>query len=463
MPEILVVDDEESICWGLEKLGRSMGCEVRTAASAEEALRLAAESPPDLLVVDVRLPGMDGLSALDEFRRVAESAPAIVMTAFGALEVAVEAVNRGALDYVLKPFDLQEMRGALERGLRLNDGTRLPPATPPGGMVGESAVMQAFFKRIALAAASNANVLLTGESGAGKELAARAIHQHSACADQPFVAVNVAALNPAVVEAELFGHTAGAFTGAQRERPGLLVQADGGTLFLDEVAEIDAALQTKLLRAIEQGEVLPVGADQPVATQFRVVAATHQDLSSRIRAGQFRHDLFYRLCVFEVRVPPLRERPGDIPLLAAHFASAASERPLSFSPEALQMLTSREWPGNVRELRNAVEHAAVLARSGIVLPEHLPPARRLEAGPGDDTLAALTAAATARARQLLHEADSSEAVYEQLLCEFEAPVLREALAQNGGEYAPAARALGIHRTTLRRKLDGASEPGGDES
>ncbi|MEQ8847333.1 sigma-54 dependent transcriptional regulator [Botrimarina sp.] len=459
MPEILIVDDEESICWGLEKLGRSMGCGVRTAASAEEGLRMAAESPPDLLVIDVRLPGVDGLSALDEFRRLTDSAPAIVMTAFGALEVAVEAIHRGAFEYVLKPFDLQEMRAAMQRGLSLKGAVRLPDAPPPGGMVGESAVMQTLFKRIALAAASDANVLLTGESGVGKELAARAIHEHGARSAGPFVAVNAAALSPSVVESELFGHVEGAFTGANRPRPGLMVQADGGTLFLDEVAEIDAALQTKLLRAIEQGEVLPVGADRPAPTRFRVVAATHQDLPARIASGEFRRDLYYRLCVFEVRVPPLRERVDDIPLLAAHFATRASRRPLSFSPEAIDALRSRQWPGNVRELRNAVEHAAVLARWGVVLPEHLPSAKRLEPADGPTGLGAAVAA---RARQMLAAGDSAGRVYERLLREFEGPVLREALAHHDGEYAPAARTLGIHRTTLRRKLDGEQSPGSSD-
>ncbi|MEM9656735.1 MAG: sigma-54 dependent transcriptional regulator [Planctomycetota bacterium] len=453
MPRMLVVDDEESICWGLAKLGRSMGCDVITAASAEEGMRCAAESPPDVLVIDVRLPGIDGLSALPEFRRLIGSAPAIVMTAFGALEVAVEAVNQGAFEYVLKPFDLQEMRMVVERALALPTLSRQPSSSPREGMVGESAAMQLLFKQIALAAASDANVVLIGESGVGKELAARAIHEHSGRSDEPFVAVNVAALSTTVVESELFGHVEGAFTGANKERAGLLVRANGGTLYLDEVAEIEPALQTKLLRAIEQGEVLPVGADRPVKTTFRVVATTHRDLASRIRSGDFRHDLFYRLCVFEIRLPPLRDRVGDISLLATHFAERASERPLSFADSALEALQTRSWPGNVRELRNAVEHAAVLARTGTILPNHLPPSGPAPETGEADPVPALADAAVASVRRLLAKPELEGKVYELLLREFEEPVLREALASFAGEFAPAARALGIHRTTLRRKLD----------
>jgi two-component system nitrogen regulation response regulator GlnG len=288
----LVVDDEPAICWGLSRLGETLGHDVTVASSAEHGLQIAAGQRPDLLVLDVRLPGIDGLSAMKSFRAVLAEAPIIVITAFGDLATAVKAVGQGAFEYVLKPFDLQEIRAAIERALHA-----APPhavtrtAVGVDGMLGRSPAMQAVFKRIALAAASDAAVLLTGESGVGKELAAQAIHRHSARGGGPFVAVNMAALSPALAEAELFGHVAGAFTGAQQARKGLLVQADEGTLFIDEVADIPPAVQVKLLRALDQGEVLPVGADQPIESRFRVVSATHQDLHQKVGAGGFRHDL----------------------------------------------------------------------------------------------------------------------------------------------------------------------------
>ncbi|WP_231953970.1 sigma-54-dependent transcriptional regulator [Pirellulimonas nuda] len=322
MANILVVDDEQSICWGLEKLGQSLGHEVRVAPSAERGLALAAESPPDLLALDVRLPGMDGLTAMGRFREIIGDVPIIVMTAFGDLQTAVRAVGSGAQEYVLKPFDLHEIRSAFERALRVAPLAAARPepgldeSEPTDGMVGRSPVMHAMFKRIALAAASRANVLLSGESGVGKELAAQAIHRHSPRRDGPFVAVNVAALNPTLAESELFGHVDGAFTGASRTRQGLLARADGGTLFLDEVADIPLDLQVKLLRAIELGEATPVGSDRPVKADFRVVSATHQDLAGCVRAGAFRHDLYFRICAFEICLPALRDRIDDIPLLA---------------------------------------------------------------------------------------------------------------------------------------------------
>jgi DNA-binding NtrC family response regulator len=451
---ILVIDDEASICWGLERLGKSMGHEVRVASSAEQGLELVDAYAPDLLVLDVRLPGMDGLSAMKLFRQRLANAPIVIMTAFGDLTTAVTAVEQGAFEYVLKPFDLQEIRTAIERAMRASpQSTKSGKLT--GGMLGQSSAMQSVFKRIALAAASDAEVLLSGESGVGKELAAAAIHKHSSRRDSPFVAVNIAALNPSLAEAELFGHVAGAFTGASQARKGLLVQADGGTLFFDEVADIPLPLQVKLLRALDQGEVLPVGADEPVKTRFRVVSASHQNLRKQVEAGAFRHDLFYRLCTFEVRLPALRERREDIPLLADAFAAHFNGGAASLAPETLDELQRRPWFGNVRELRNAVEHAVVLVRRGVVLPEHLPPALpnfQASTDDGSDT-ASLMRAVERLAATLLSDANLSGAVYERFLQQVEPPLFAAALTQAGRQCAPAARALGLHRTTLKKKLD----------
>ncbi len=456
MSKILVVDDEQAICWGIVKLGQSLGHSVETAASAEEGLRLARDLRPDLLVLDVRLPGMDGLTAMNEFRHCLGDAPMIIITAFGDLETAVKAVQGGAFEYVLKPFELREIRSVMERALHRVPRTD-PLAISNDGhqMVGSTPAMQTLFKRIALAADSDANVLVLGESGVGKELAARAVHQYSPRADKPFVAVNVAALSPHLAESELFGHVEGAFTGAAGERKGLLMQADEGTLFLDEVADIPLPLQVKLLRAIEQGEVLPVGSDTPVKTSFRVVAATHQDLLTRVRAGDFRQDLYFRLCAFEIAIPALRDRVEDIPLLACHFLSQFRSGALIFAEETFKELKQRPWHGNVRELRNAIEHACVVAREGAVLPRHLP-----EPQPCFDMAAdfgarqpQLTEASSLRATELLNDPTAFGTVYNRFLDEVERPLLDHAMKHFDNECAPAARALGMHRTTLKKKLE----------
>ncbi|MCC6492159.1 MAG: sigma-54-dependent Fis family transcriptional regulator [Pirellulales bacterium] len=457
MSRILAVDDEPAICWGLSRLGESLGHDVQVASSAEQGLAVAESWRPDLLVIDVRLPGVDGLSAMAQFRELIGAAPIIVITAFGDLRTAVRAVELGAFEYVLKPFDLQEIRAAIRRALDIAH----PQATaaevgPADGMLGRSPAMQAVFKRIALAAASDAAVMLSGESGVGKELAARAIHRHSPRREGPFVAVNIAALNPTLAEAELFGHVAGAFTGAVQARNGLLVEADGGALFIDEVADIPPPMQVKLLRALDSGEVLPVGADRPVASSFRVISATHRKLRRLVERGEFRHDLFYRLCTFDIALPPLRERPDDRPLLANAFAAQLAEQPVVLAEETLAELVARPWYGNVRELRKAVEHALVLARSGLVLPAHLPPplpnfaaAHRAE----DDCGGAVTDAVAVLAESLLQDPASRGAVYDRFLETVERPLLVSALSQSNQQCAPAARVLGLHRTTLKRKLD----------
>lgn len=460
MSKILVVDDEPSICWGLSRLAEGLGHQVEVASSAEQGLALAADFRPELIVLDVRLPGVDGLSAMKLFRRLNEQTPIIVMTAFGDLKTAVTAVEQGAFEYILKPFDLHEIRTAIERALR-----RVPAAAAAAaiaassagveGMLGCSPAMQIAFKRIALAAASEAAVLLRGESGVGKELAALAMHRHSPRAAGPFVAVNMAALSPNLAEAELFGHVEGAFTGATQTRRGLLAQANGGTLFIDEVAEIPLAIQVKLLRALDQGEVLPVGADKPVKTEFRVVSATHQDLHQLVDGGEFRHDLFYRLCTFEITLPPLRDRPQDIPLLANFFAGQFGDGRAVLAQETIDELLRRPWFGNVRELRKAVEHALVLARSGTVLPGHLPPPLPAFQIAGNTTTAEgrLKDAVTELAQALLKDPELNGDVYDRFLQAVEKPLLTTALSQAGNQCAPAARVLGLHRTTLKRKLD----------
>lgn len=458
MSKLLVVDDEPSICWGLSRLGRDLGHEVFSASSAEQALALAQRVAPDVIILDVRLPGIDGLQAMEKFQRIRSGTPIIVMTAYGDLETAVAAVRNGAFEYLVKPFDLEQVQRALERALAAPSlPLESPAAAHVGGMVGHSAAMQHVFKQIALVAASGINVLIHGESGTGKELAARAIHRYSTRAGGPFVAVNAAALSPSLAEAELFGHVRGAFTGAERDHTGLLVQADGGTLFLDEVAEIPLPVQVKLLRALEEREVVPVGGSQPRSTHFGLIAATHQDLAALVQAGRFRHDLYFRLCAFEFRIPPLRERPEDIRALAEHFLSlpALAQIRATISAAALEELVRRPWYGNARELRNAVEHAATLARGGPIGPEHLPSARPQPWPTTAETSAAefVRDAVQRWVRDQLARDREPHEFYDQFLRLVEPPLLTAVLERHHFQCAAAARTLGMHRTTLRRKLD----------
>ncbi len=461
MAHLLVVDDEQSICWGLSRLGRQMGCTVAVAACAEDAFVMAQDKAPDAVVLDVRLPGMDGLTALDRFREEFAQVPVIVITAYGELATAVRAVRNGAFDYLTKPFDLKVAERAIERALKAPKpgGQSLPPATLTQGepLIGSSPPMQEVFKKIALVAPSEACVHLRGESGTGKELVARAIHRFSRRSEGPFVAVNAASLTPSLAESELFGHARGAFTGAAQPHKGLLERAHGGTIFFDEVADIPPDLQVKLLRVLEHGEILPVGADRPVQSDFRVISATHQNLAQRVVEDSFRHDLYYRLITFEIELPPLRERGDDVFVLAERFLdmlSAQSDIPRpTLSEEVRTELKNRPWYGNVRELRNAVEHAMILARGGHILSEHLPPSASSTTDSDAVGKEALVALIRQWADLELQLPDRAGDLYERLLKLVEPPLLKAVMEQCHGQCAAAARELGLHRTTLRKKLD----------
>jgi two-component system nitrogen regulation response regulator GlnG len=458
LKHILIVDDEEAVCWALERALTREGHRAAVASSAEDAFALAARQHFDAVLLDVRLPGMDGLSALARLRELTGDAPVIVVTAFGNLSTAVKAVEGGAFDYLAKPFDLGQALDAVARALQrrspqpagADNGAAAPG--PPEEIVGTSPAMQTVFKRIALVAPRDASVLITGESGTGKELVARAVHRHSPRRDRPFLPVHVAALNPNLVESELFGHVKGAFTGAALARPGLLALADGGTVFLDELADIPLPVQVKLLRVLEHGEVLPVGANQPQPLAIRILAATHQDLSRRVAEGHFRHDLFFRLNVFQVHLPALRERIEDVPILADHFLRRYEPAALPLLPETVRFLQSLPWLGNVRELRNALEHAAIVARGGPLLPEHFP---TFAVGPGATTPAEQLAAAV---RQWLAErmkaagAEAPAELYADLLRGIEPPLFDEVMRRVQGNRWVAAKWLGLNRATVRKKL-----------
>lgn len=463
MASLLIVDDEPSICWGLDKLARQMGHTAIVASSAEEALAAIASTRPDAVLLDVRLPGMDGLSAIDRFRQRLGDVPIVIMTAYGELPVAVEAVRKGAVEYLVKPFELPVAERAIRRALEAAVASA-PPAGPPGSpdadphsesLIGSSRAMQEVFKRIAMVAPTAACVHLRGESGTGKELVGRAIHRYSRRSQGPFLAVNVAALSPSLAESELFGHVRGAFTGAEQAHPGLFQRAHGGTLFVDEVADIPLPLQVKLLRVLEYGEVLPVGGTRPVQCDFRVITATHQNLAARVSEGAFRHDLYFRLVTFEIEIPPLRERREDIDLLAQHFLDRLAmrngcPRPV-LAQETLRALETRPWWGNVRELRNALEHAMILARGGPLLPEHLPPPMPTT-HEGVDCNAMLASLVRTWTEAQLQRDPQAADLYHRLISLVERPLLETVLARHHGQYAAAARQLGLHRITLKRKV-----------
>ncbi len=466
MAYLLIVDDEPTICWGLTKLAQRLGHRVATAGTAEQALELVSPDRPDAVLLDVRLPGMDGLQAMTQLHRRLGSVPVVIMTAYGDLGTAVEAVRNGAFEYLVKPFDLELAERVIRRALEVPEpaiGTlpatqEVGPSTAPleGQLVGRSPAMQEVFKRIALVAPTTACVHLCGESGTGKELVARAMHRYSQRSGGPFVAVNLAALSPTLAESELFGHVAGAFTGAEGTRRGLLEQADGGTIFLDEVADIPLALQVKLLRALEHGEVLPVGAERPIFADFRVVSATHQNLTDQVANGTFRHDLFFRLSTFQIEIPPLRKRPEDISDLAEHFLGVLSRKNNSprpqLTPEALAELRGRPWHGNVRELRNAIEHALILSRGSSITADHLPPP---VPGSAPRTVAEGENLADLLKQWANTQLDAGEIndLYERLLLVVEPPVLEVALQRHNHQVATAARSLGLHRITLKKKVD----------
>lgn len=464
MANLLIIDDEPSICWGLKKLAESIGHSARTVSSAEQGLREAARSPSaDVIFLDVRLPGRDGLSAMPELRALLPDSPIIVMTAHGELETAVTAIRNGAFEYLTKPFDLMIAERVLDRALKLRrrgENVAEPTATPglQAQIVGRSPVLQEVFKQIALVASAEACVLVTGESGTGKELVARAIHRFSRRGTEPFVPVHVAALSPTLAESELFGHVGGAFVGEEGPRVGLLEQAHGGTIFLDEVADIPLPLQVKLLRAIEQGEIVPVGSDQARQVDVRLISATHQSLQEKIADGSLRPDLFFRLATFQIPLPALRERGDDIVELAEHFITTLTlknqfPRP-SLSAATKTELARRAWYGNVRELRNAIEHAVIVVRGGVIEPEHLPSAAPPAGQPlSESPTIALSQLIRQWAEAQLRDQDDREDLYDQFLNLVEPSLLSTVVSHEHGQCAAAARKLGLHRHTLRKKLD----------
>lgn len=461
MAHILVIDDEPGIAWTFREFLRDDGHSVAIASSAEDGLQQAGQVKPDAIFLDVRLPGQSGLEALHKLRKKSGQAPVIVMTAFGNLETAVGAVEQGAFDYLPKPFDWEQAAILLNRALASRTTAIEPAVTDKidvaeDMLVGASASMQAVFRQIALVAASDVPVLVTGESGTGKELVSRAIHRHSRRKSGPLLPVCLAALNAATVESELFGHVRGAFSGANANHMGLFERAAGGTVLLDEIGDVPLSLQVKLLRAIERREVIPVGDSRPKATDFRVIATTNRRLRELLERGEFREDFFFRLSVVQIELPPLRERPDDIPLLAQFFLQRLGE-PSSrkqLSPAALCELSARSWPGNVRELRNAIEHAAIMSRGEVIDVSHLPSKHGTspEFARGDEHLQRELVRWVSERLAMANSEQADGDLFERFLATVEPPLLQTAFEHFSRNRAATARVLGLHRATLRQKL-----------
>ena len=433
--DILVVDDDISHCTILQALLRGWGYNVALANSGQQALAQVREQVFDLVLCDVRMAEMDGIATLKEIKALNPAIPVLIMTAYSSVETAVEALKTGALDYLIKPLDFDNLQATLEKALaHMHSIDAETPAVSVSqfGMVGKSPAMQHLLSEIALVAPSEATVLIHGDSGTGKELVARAIHASSARSEKPLVTLNCAALNESLLESELFGHEKGAFTGADKRREGRFVEADGGTLFLDEIGDISPMMQVRLLRAIQEREVQRVGSNQTISVDVRLIAATHRDLAAEVNAGRFRQDLYYRLNVVAIEVPSLRQRREDIPLLAGHFLQRFAERNRKavkgFTPQAMDLLIHYDWPGNIRELENAVERAVVLLTGEYISERELPLA------------IASTPIPLAQSQDI------------QPLVEVEKEVILAALEKTGGNKTEAARQLGITRKTLLAKL-----------
>jgi DNA-binding NtrC family response regulator len=440
---VLVVEDEELMRTILRNLLENEGYQVFTADSAENALEIFSSAEIDLTLTDIRMAGMDGLQLLDQIKTIDTEALVIIMTAYSSVDSAIAALRKGVYDYVTKPFVNEDLLQTVRNALRTKELFRenralrreLDQKYSFSEIIGNSASMQAVFRLIEKVASTNANILIQGESGTGKELVARAIHRHSPRNDKPFIAINCGALPESLLESELFGHTKGSFTGAVADKKGLFRAAEGGTLFLDEIGEVPNALQVKLLRALQEHEVTPVGATLPVKFDARIVAATNRNLEEEVGKGNFREDLFYRLNVIEIFLPPLRERREDIPLLVKHFiAKIAKEQKTkekSVGKDAMSALLNYQWQGNIRELQNAIERAFILSGNEIDL-ESLPPKLKNNSNHGFE----------------IRDPDGLHPTLEEV----ERRYVLEILKSVNQDKTLAANILGIDLSTLYRKL-----------
>jgi two-component system nitrogen regulation response regulator GlnG len=461
MPTLLVVDDEPAIQHAFQRAFRGGELAVVAASTAAEALELVARERPDVVVLDVRLPDATGLETYHRLRDIDARVPVILITGHGTTELAIEAMKAGAYEYLLKPLELPELQAVVGRAVQSSELMRVPAAMPddtpvqPSGdvLLGRCAAMQDVYKAIGRVAGQSVTVLILGESGTGKELVARAIYQHGPRAGMPFLAVNCAAIPEPLLESELFGHEKGAFTGADRKRIGKFEQCHGGTLFMDEVGEMTPLTQAKLLRVIQDQAFERVGGAETIRTDVRLIAATNADLEKMVEEGRFRKDLYFRLNVFTIRLPPLHERGDDVGLLIDHFVKRFGRElgkpEVEVSPEALAMLRAYPWPGNVRELQSALKQSLLQMSGSVLLPDFMPQNVRKPATPPagepsalfnwDEFVGGLIASGT-------------ENLYAEGLERMEREVLLRVLKHTGGNQLQAARILGITRGSLRNKI-----------
>lgn len=460
---ILVADDEDSIRFVLREALVADGHRVSEVSDGESALDSLSSDRFDLAFLDIRMPGCSGLDVLERLRAAGSDTPVVIITAQNTMDNAVEAMKRGALDYLLKPFSLAQVSALTERARStraLQDEVRelrreVSRATTPGSerLVGRSPALLEIFKRVGKVAVRNVPVLVTGESGTGKELVARAIHSASPRSEAPFVTVNAAAIPSELLESELFGHERGAFTGATSSRLGRFREASGGTLFLDEIGDMPIDLQAKLLRVLQNGEVVPVGGRDPVYVDVRIITATHRNLDEAVANERFREDLLYRLRVVPIDIPPLRERREDIRTLGEYFTHRYSadlaEQPTEIAEATLDFLENHDWPGNVRELENAVKRALVLTSANILSPDDF--SFLNDSNPEGSGTEDLDGMIRSRVEEALLEAGAQD-LHRDLIEAVERPLLSAVLAHTAGNQIRAAALLGINRNTLRKKL-----------
>jgi nitrogen regulation protein NR(I) len=479
MSKLLIIDDEPNVLYSLEKRLKSETLEILTASNAKHGIEAVKDRDPDAVLLDVRLPDMSGLDAFDEIRKHDPRLPVVIITAHATTETAIEAMKRGAFDYLLKPLDLPTLRDVVAKAIHLSYLSRTPAVfgeetsgdSTADRIVGLSAPMQEVYKSIGRVSRQDVNVLVLGESGTGKELVARAIYSYSKRSKKPFLAINCAAIPEPLLESELFGHERGAFTGADRRRIGKFEQANQGTIFLDEIGDMQFATQAKILRLLQDGRFERVGGNETIETDVQIIAATNKNLEELVEQGKFREDLFYRLKVFAIHVSPLRERMEDLPLLVEHFTklfSRQANKPIPAVPsETMKLLEAYDWPGNVRELQSAIKYALVQETGGVLAPHWLPENIRrgwseaTEDGQEDSPAGVVNIATTV---QRLMKAGSQE-IYREIHTEVDRILLSEILNNVNGNQVLASQLLGISRTTLRSKLamlDEANRQDSDE-
>ncbi len=463
MGTILIVDDDAQLRTSFEKLLTTEGHTVRTAPTGEGGLELVKSSIPDLVIIDVRLPGMDGLTAFQAIHEIEPKLPVIIMTAYGTTDTAIKATKLGAFDYVLKPFDIPEMLSVIDKALEAGRFMRsrvevdaFGDERSPDLILGRSRAMQEVYKAIGRVASTDATVLIRGESGTGKELVARAIYQHSLRADKPFLVINCVAIPETLLESELFGYEKGAFTGAVTRKMGKIEQANGGTVLLDEIGDMPFSIQAKILRLLQEKSIERLGGRSPIPVDVRVIAATNRDLEAALAQGRFREDLYYRLKVVTLSLPPLRERTGDIGMLTDYFRLRFSKEmhvdSPGFSPEAKIVMQSYSWPGNVRELANTIQKALIFSRGAPISSEEIAQAIRAETSPRQISLEDEADSIREWARRVLSGGESNK-VFTHLMDQFGALLITEALNITGGNRSQAAKILGLSRPTLLAKME----------